>query len=127
MCLDVEGMRRSEGGCMTFQALVSMAVVACFAVTTSSMALAQQAGKKEFELRGKVEKVDTKAKRLTVDHENVEGWMKAMKMIYKVDKEDVLKTLKPGDQITAKVYEGDFDMLYGVQRAPAKDEAAKPR
>jgi|CXWL01.1.fsa_nt_gi Cu/Ag efflux protein CusF len=88
---------------------------------------AQQAGKREFELRGKVEKVDAKANRLTVDHENVEGWMKAMKMIYKVDKEDVLGVLKPGDQITAKVYEGDFETLYSVQRVAPKSETDKPR
>jgi len=88
--------------------------------------MAQQAGKKEFELRGKVEKVDAKTNRLTVDHEAVEGWMTAMKMIYKVDKDEVLKDLKPGDQITARVYEGDFETLYGVKRMPAKAEAEKP-
>jgi len=88
---------------------------------------AQQASKKEFELHGKVEKVDAKTKRLTVDHENVEGWMKAMKMIYKVDKDEVLKDLKPGDQITAKVYEGDFETLYSVQRVAPSGGSEKTK
>ena len=81
--------------------------------------LAQPAGKKEYEFRGKVEKVDVKAKRLTVNGENVEGWMKAMTMNYKVDKEDTLKTVKAGDQITAKVYDGDQETLYNVQKVSA--------
>jgi len=49
--------------------------------------------------------------------------MPAMTMSYKADKADVLKTLKAGDQITAKVYEGDFMTLYDIKIAPAKDAA----
>ena len=83
---------------------------------------AGKAGKKEFVFKGKVEKVDATAKTLTVNNEKVEGWMNSMTMSYGVDKADVLKTVKPGDQITAKVYEGDFKTLYNVEvvKAPAK-------
>jgi len=87
-----------------------------------STASAQQGGKKEHAFRGKVEKVDPKAKTLTVNGENVEGWMAAMTMTYAVDKEDVLTKVKAGDQITAKVYDGDFKTLHDVQVAPAKDK-----
>jgi Cu/Ag efflux protein CusF len=87
----------------------------CLSLTT---AYAQQRGKKEYAFKGKVEKVDANAKSLTVNGEKVEGWMAAMTMSYKVDKPDVLKTLKPGDQITAKVYEGDFMTLYDVKVVP---------
>jgi Cu/Ag efflux protein CusF len=79
-------------------------------------------GKKEHPFRGKVEKVDAKAKTLTVNGENVEGWMGAMTMTYGVDKEDVLNKVKAGDQITAKVYDGDFKTLHDVQVAPPKDK-----
>ena len=85
-----------------------------------STAFAQQSGKKEHAFRGKVEKVDAKAKTLTVNGENVEGWMGAMTMSYAVDKEDVITKVKPGDQITAKVYDGDFKTLHDVQVVPAK-------
>ena len=79
---------------------------------------AQQTGKKEHPFRGKIEKVDAKAKTLTVAGENVEGWMAAMTMVYAVDKADVLNAVKAGDQITAKVYDGDFGTLHDVQLAP---------
>jgi Cu/Ag efflux protein CusF len=115
-----------RGGAM-IRICALLALVVGLLCAGGAPAMAQQAGKKEFELHGKVEKVDAKTNRLTVDHETVEGWMKAMKMIYKVDKEEVLKDLKPGDQITAKVYEGDFETLYSVQRMPAKAEAETPR
>jgi len=83
---------------------------------------AGKAGKKEFVFKGKVEKVDANAKTVTVNNEKVDGWMNSMTMSYSVDKPDVLKTVKPGDQITAKVYEGDFKTLYSVEvvKAPAK-------
>ena len=71
--------------------------------------------KKEHVFRGKVMKVDQQAKTLTVDGENVEGWMSAMTMTYSADKPDVYATIKDGDQITAKVYDGDFATLHDVQ------------
>ena len=86
-----------------------------------STAYAQQAGKKEFAFRGKVEKVDANAKSIVVKNDNIPGWMNSMSVTYTVDKVDVLKQVKVGDQITAKVYEGDFKTLYGVQvAAPPK-------
>jgi Cu/Ag efflux protein CusF len=53
--------------------------------------------------------------------------MAAMTMKYKVDKDDVLQSLKPGDQITAKVKEGDFETLYNVQRVPAGDSGSSSK
>lgn len=76
---------------------------------------AASAEKKEHVFKGKVEKVDPQAKTLTVDGENVEGWMSAMTMTYSADKPDVYDTVKAGDQITAKVYDGDFATLHDVQ------------
>ena len=69
--------------------------------------------------RGKVEKVDAAAKSLTVNGENVEGWMGAMTMVYTADNPAVLDTLKAGDQITATVFDGDFSTLHAVQLVPA--------
>jgi len=73
------------------------------------------AGKKQFTFKGKVEKVDAANKSLSVKGEKVEGWMDSMTMNYVPDKEDSLKKVKVGDEITAKVYEGDYRTLYDIQ------------
>jgi Cu/Ag efflux protein CusF len=100
--------------------LTLLAAVLC-TFLTGPAAHAQPQGKKEHAFKGKVEKVDAKAKTLTVNGENVEGWMAAMTMTYSVDKDDVLKQVKAGDQISAKVYDGDFKTLYDVKVvSPAK-------
>jgi Cu/Ag efflux protein CusF len=80
----------------------------------ATLANAQQPAKREVTFRGRIEQVDAAAKRLTVTNEPIEGWMSAMTMAYRVSSEEVLSKLKPGDQIIAKVYEGDFT-LYDVR------------
>lgn len=85
------------------------------APTAQAAPAAAPAAKKEHVFRGKVEAVDPKAKTLTVNGENVEGWMSAMTMQYAADKPDVYDKVKVGDQITAKVYDGDFGTLHDVQ------------
>jgi protein SCO1/2 len=85
------------------------------AKTEQPPASAAAPAKKEHLFRGKVEKVDPAAKTLTVNGENVEGWMSAMTMTFSADRPDVYDKVKPGDQITAKVYDGDFSVLHDVQ------------
>ena len=80
-----------------------------------STAVRAQDAKKEHAFKGVVQKVDEKAKSLTVDGENVPGWMMAMTMVYTPDKEEIFKTVKAGDQITATVKDGDTKTLYDVK------------
>jgi len=82
-------------------------------------ATAQQKGK-EIKFAGKV--TDVGKDTVTVDHGDIKGFMGAMTMPYKVDKVDILATIKAGDRIEATVYENDYT-LYGVKVVPA---AAKP-
>jgi Cu/Ag efflux protein CusF len=98
----------------------TVALAACSREAKTEPAKTQQtapaaAVKKEHPFRGKVLKVDQQAKTITVDGENVDGWMSAMTMTYSADKPDVYDTVKVGDQITAKVKDGDFATLYEVQ------------
>ena len=86
---------------------------------------APPAGKKEHVFRGKVEKIDPNAKTFTVNGEKVKGWMDSMTMVYVPDKEDVLKQVKVGDQIEAKVYDGDFRTLHDVHVVLAKPGEGK--
>jgi Cu/Ag efflux protein CusF len=100
-----------------------IAVPGSFMTGHAAQAKAEQKGKKEYTFRGKVASIDTKAKTMSVNGETVQGWMPAMTMTYGVDKEDAITRVKVGDQITAKVYEGDFKTLYDVQVVPPKSKA----
>ncbi len=108
-----------------FRAPVVVSVIAGLLSLFATPSTAQQPAKKEFTFRGRVEQVDAAARRLTVTSEPIEGWMGAMTMAYRVNNEEVLAKLKPGDQITAKVYEGDFT-LYNVSLAGQPSPSAPP-
>ena len=99
---------------------IATALACALALSIVVRAQTAPAGKKDHAFKGKVEKVDPKTKMVTVNNENIPGWMMSMTMTYKVDKpsEAALDKLKPGDQITATVYDGDFQTLYGVKIAP---------
>ena len=97
---------------------IATALVCAMALVVAVNAQTPPAGKKDHALKGKVEKVDAKTKMVTVNNENIPGWMMSMTMTYKVDKAESLKGLKAGDNITAKVYDGDFQTLYDVKLAP---------
>jgi len=99
-------MRRSSFG------VILGGLLCAFLIATSASA---QTAKGEHAFKGVVQKIDAKAKSLTVDGENVPGWMMAMTMVYSPDKEDVFKTVKVGDQITATVKDGDTKTLYNVK------------
>jgi len=111
-----------NGGRMNNQkfgrSIVLAATILCLLVAAASGQQADKKGKKEFQFKGKVEKVDPNAKTILVNNENIPGWMSSMSMSYTVDNPEVLKTVKPGDQVTAKVYEGDFKTLYDLKVAP---------
>jgi len=98
--------------------ILTLAVAGLFGTS----AIAQQAKGKSHTLAGKVEGVQ--ADRLTVNHGKIEGYMDAMTMPYKVDKPDILKQVKVGDQITATVYDGDYT-LYDVKVVAPQDKAKK--
>ena len=103
-----------------FRFIVVMLAAAGLLVTSAMAQQDAQKKGKSHTLAGKVEGVQ--ADRLTVNHGKVEGYMDAMTMPYKVDKPDILKTVKVGDQITATVYDGDYTLydVHVVPKAPKK-------
>jgi Cu/Ag efflux protein CusF len=84
----------------------------------------QPPGAKSYEFRGRVVSVDAAAGRLVVDNDNIEGWMARMTMEYRSDARDLLQRLRPGDIVTATVYDRDFSTLYNLTLAAASRSAA---
>jgi protein SCO1/2 len=66
-------------------------------------ATASQPAAARYDLKGKVVSIDAANNALTVDHEEIPGFMAAMTMPYPVKDAQALGTLSPGDEITAKV------------------------
>jgi Cu/Ag efflux protein CusF len=95
--------------------------VCAAALLMAAIGLGQAAPeKKSYTFHGKVEVVDQSDNSLQVNNEKIDGWMEAMSMVYKVDDPAIVKKVKPGDQIVATVYGGDYVMLHKVQVMPSK-------
>jgi len=94
---------------ITLMAVAGMLTNICFGLAAAE--------KKAYTFHGKVEAIDQKAGTLTVNGDEVKGWMGAMTMDYKVDDVGLLKTVRPGDQIIATVYDGDM-VLHKVHVMP---------
>lgn len=93
--------------------------IAIAALLAAALCLAQAPAKKSYVFHGKVVSVNKEAQTLSVANEKIDGWMNAMTMSYKVDNPSVIGQLKPGDQITAKVYDGDY-VLHDVKPVTSK-------
>jgi Cu/Ag efflux protein CusF len=78
-----------------------------------------------FDLRGKVVAVDKAGKKVTVDHENIPGFMGAMTMAYPVKDGGLLEHISPGDQVTAKVVSSGGDYWLEDIAAVAKPIPSK--
>lgn len=80
-------------------ALISLLLIA-FAVACRSQQASGPAIQR-YQLKGRVESLDLKRKRVTVAHEEIKGYMEAMTMSYAVKDENKLQELKSGDQVQA--------------------------
>lgn len=101
-------------------------IIVVLTATALAAGLILAQAKKSYEFHGKVEAVDDRSSSLRVNGEKVEGWMAAMTMDYKVDDAAVLKKVKPGDQIMATVYDGDYT-LHKVQVMSKPSGGEKPK
>jgi cobalt-zinc-cadmium efflux system outer membrane protein len=99
--------------------------LACCAVV---VAFAQQPERKFITLHGTVEAVNPDVKQISVANEAVPGGMGAMTMKYSVDKDGDLSRLKPGERITAKMYEGEtklFDIVVEPAQTPSSSSSSE--
>lgn len=58
---------------------------------------------KRYQLSGKVVSTDVNASQMVVDHKDIPGFMNAMTMSYRVKDASALRSLTPGDEISADV------------------------
>jgi hypothetical protein len=70
-----------------------------------------------------VEEVDRNAKMIVVNNEAILGWRSSTTITYTVHNAEVLTDVRPGDRVTAKVYEGDFKVLYDLKVVPPREHA----
>lgn len=96
--------------------MVATALLVVCLLLSPSAAFAQT-GKKAHVFTGVVDSINPGTHTLSVKGDAVQGWMPAMTMTYRVDKPEVLRTLRAGDRIEATVYDGDFMTLHAVRVA----------
>ena len=62
---------------------------------------------KEYDVKGTVVAVDSKKPAVTLDHEDIPGLMKAMKMEFAVTNPKLLEGIKAGDQVQGRLKKGE--------------------
>ena len=83
------------------------------AIGLSACGSAKEAPVKQYQLRGRVLSVSISDHSATIKGEKIEGWMQAMTMDYPVRDEAELRSLRPGEDITATVYVQDLKYWIG--------------
>lgn len=84
---------------------------ACFLLTSCG-----RAPEKRFELKGKVVSVNKAQRQVTVDHEQIPGFMGAMTMPFSVREDWALEALAPGQAIQSTlVVQGDRSWIEGIR------------
>lgn len=92
-----------------FTTLLLAAMVAATAVVSGcnnpsgSSAAGKPAGAKVYDVTGKVVALDPAKKVVTLDHEDIPGFMKAMTMEFPVADAKLLDGLKAGDAVRGKI------------------------
>jgi protein SCO1/2 len=100
--------------------LLLMGGAACRQKTAQTAA----AGRR-YELKGKVVSVDKAGHQVTLDHEEIPGYMEAMVMPYTLKDEQILGELAPGDQLQATLLvEGSSAQLTDIMFSHASPDAA---
>lgn len=82
-------------------AFVFSATPACSrAEGTSDRNIPSAAGKPTYSTKGKVRAIGEKKDSITIAHEDIPNYMKAMSMMFEVEKPETLGDLKVGDEVT---------------------------
>ena len=86
------------------QRLSCLFVLVClFAVLGGCGKRSEAPKEKVYDVKGKVIAVDADKKSITLDHEEIPGFMQAMEMKFTVENADILANIKTGDQVSGKL------------------------
>jgi protein SCO1 len=82
---------------------LSMVVVMISLTIAGCQHEADKSKDKVYDIQGKVLAIDAAKKEVSLDHEAISGFMKAMKMEFTVEDAKLLEGLKPGDQVKGRL------------------------
>ena len=104
--------------------LIAASLVALLAVGCDRSKHTADANLKHYQLTGRVVAIDKPNKSLTVDGDEIPGFMSAMQMPYDVKDASLLDKLSPGDKVSADVVvRGEESWLENIR---VTQPAAKP-
>jgi protein SCO1/2 len=69
------------------------------------------ATEKEYEVKGKVVAVDPAKPSVTLDHEDIPGLMKAMKMEFRVEDKQLLEGVQAGDHVQGRLKKAEAGLV----------------
>ena len=84
-----------------------------------------QHGWKRYPLRGQVTDKNVATNQITVDHEDIPGFMPAMTMPYKVEDPAAIEEVEPGDKIAAEVVVAKNGTDYWLEDVRITDESGR--
>lgn len=123
-------MRLTRSLMPTHRKLISIAICLCclsVLIACSRSKQPAEASLKHYKLTGRVVAIDKPNKSLTVDGDEIPGFMSAMQMPYDVKDASLLDKLAPGDKITADVVvKDDESWLENIKVSQTSAPATKP-
>src|SRR5207302_4750852 len=73
---------------------------------TSTVANRESSAEKDYEIKGQVIAIAADRRAVTLDHEDIPGLMKGMKMEFGVEDSKLLEGIKAGDQVQGRLKQG---------------------
>lgn len=93
--------------------LLMIITVALLPLVATGCGKGERDKEKAYDIMGKVVSLDAEKKKVTLNHEDIPGLMKAMEMPFSVANAKVLEGIKAGDQVHGKlkVKGGDYIIM----------------
>ena len=104
---------------------MSLRKILAIIIASFSFATACHPGAKRYHMRGQVMDKNVATNEITIDHEDIPGFMAAMTMPYKVKDPAVVQEVEPGDKIAADVVTTTDGTDYWLEDVRITDESGR--